>query len=274
MSTLDVTVNLAHHRQLLDHAVNGTPVVPVALVLEWFARLAQAYRPGLHLDQLSDLRVLSGLVADQFQRGGDMQLAVTVVHSETSVDGCSIGMELTESSTGRTHYRCTATLRVEPSPPGPQRTDPAQRSDDPGSGGGEPWTGEVYFGETLFHGPAFRVIDDVPRVTEHGMDAVLWGVLAVNWPNEPWVSDPALIDGALQLALLWTERQLGSPSLPTAIANVRLCAPPTRGRHTATLVGRRATANMVVCDVSIWSATGALVAQLDGIETHRLPSSH
>jgi hypothetical protein len=95
-------------------------------------------------------------------------------------------------------------------------------------------------------------------------------VNAMGWPSEPWTSDPALLDGALQLALLWTQRQLDAPSLPTAIGRVRLFAPPGRGRYTAQLVKRRSTSNMVVCDVAIRSSSGEVVALLDGIETHKL----
>lgn len=96
------------------------------------------------------------------------------------------------------------------------------------------------------------------------------GVRAVGWPTEPWVSDPALLDGALQLALLWAGHVTGGGSLPTVIDRVHLFEAPVPGRHTAALVGRRTTSNMVVCDILIRSSTGAPVAVLEGIETHGL----
>jgi len=272
VSTLDVTVNRALHPQLIDHAVGDTPVVPVVFVLEWFARLARAHKPHLHLAQLSDLRVLSGLVADQYSGGGDLNLAASVGGSEATADGNMIRLELRDASTGRLHYRCNARLSTDP--PGRDDDDTDGGATDPtAQGAGGPWTDEIYSDEVLFHGPAFHVIDEISTVSDHGLEAVLWGVAAVDWPEESWVSDPALLDGALQLALLWTERQLGVASLPTAIGRVSLFDAPGPGRHTATLVGRRTTANMVVCDVSIRSSTGAIVARLDSIETHRLPRS-
>ena len=137
----------------------------------------------------------------------------------------------------------------------------------------EPWSSEIYFGDVLFHGPAFRVIEEIVGVSELGIDARCWGVRAVGWPNETWTSDPALLDGALQLALLWTERQLGLPSLPTGIGTVRLLSEPTSGQHAMSLVGRRTSAHMVVRDVEIRSAAGHVVAQLEGIETHVIAQS-
>ena len=268
VSSLDITVNVERHPQLVDHAVGGTPVVPIVFVLEWFARLARAQCPGLHLAQLSQLRVLSGLVADRYFSGGDLDLVATVRRSEATATGRSLTLELHDASSGRLHYRCNADLTVEPPPP----PDPSSR-DAPGSARGDAWSDEIYFGEVLFHGPAFRVIEDIATVSDSGLDAELWGVRAVGWPDEPWVTDPALLDGALQLALLWTGHVLGGASLPTAIDRVHLVEPPGRGRHTASLVGRRATSNMVVCDIAIRSSTGTLVALIEGIETHTLQPS-
>ncbi len=266
VSSLDITVNLERHPQLIDHAVNGTPVVPVVFVLEWFARLAQAHCPGLHLAQLSQLQVLRGLVADRYFGGGDLDLIVTVGSSEATASGRSIALELHDAASGRLHYRCNADLVVEP-------PRPLASADPPVSAPGGAWTDEIYFGEILFHGPAFQVIEDITTVSDHGLEAELYGVRGLGWPNEPWVSDPALLDGALQLALLWTGHVLGGGSLPTAIDRVQVFEAPGAGRHTAALVERRTTSNMVVCDISIRSSTGAMVALLEGVETHRMQRS-
>jgi hypothetical protein len=174
-------------------------------------------------------------------------------------------LELRNPSTGRLHYSCEGELREDP----PRLSDgEVESAPDPTRAGADSWPGGIYTGRTLFHGPAFHVIDDI-TVSEHGLDAVLRGVRSVEWPNEPWASDPALMDGALQLALLWTERQLGGPSLPTAIGRVHILESPGEGRHTARLVGRRTTSNLVECDVSIRSSNGSIVARIEGIETHR-----
>ncbi|MFT7503196.1 MAG: acyl transferase domain-containing protein/3-hydroxymyristoyl, partial [Gammaproteobacteria bacterium] len=267
-SELAVSVGLSHHPQLMDHAVNGVPVVPVVFVIEWFARLAAANCPHLHLAGLTDLRVLSGLIAENYFSGGSLNVVAAVIDSEASGQGRELTLQLTNTTTGRAHYRCTAYMApAAPSAVSLADIEPVEMV------GSEPWSSEIYFGDVLFHGPAFRVIEEIVGVSELGIDARCWGVRAVGWPNETWTSDPALLDGALQLALLWTERQLGLASLPTGIGTVRLLSEPTFGQHTMSLVGRRKTKHMVVCDVDIRSAAGEVVAQLEGIETHVIAQS-
>ncbi|BAN01655.1 type I polyketide synthase [Ilumatobacter coccineus] len=261
---LAITVDRERYPQLVDHAIDGTPVVPVVLVLEWFTRLANAQASGLHLARLTDLRVLSGLVVDGYDTGGHLDLGASVRTSTETADGRTLALELTDAATGRVHYRCNAELT--PEPPRHAAFEPAAESEP-----GETWTGEIYGGEILFHGPAFQVIENVSSVSATGLDAELSGLHEAGWPDEPWATDPALLDGALQLALLWTDRQLGGPSLPTAIGSVRVFDAPGRGPYAATVTGRRATATMVACDISIRSATGSLVALLEGVETHKLP---
>jgi len=237
-------------------------VVPVAFVIDWFARLVAAHRPDLHLVGLMDLRVLSGLVATEYFRGGSLHVVAAVAESEVNDAGVLLTLHLTDATTGRLHYRCTAQL--SPTPP-PTRAGTHEHS---AVADGEAWTSEIYRDDVLFHGPAFHVIEEITDVSDLGLTASCWGVRAVGWRSEPWASDPAVLDGALQLALLWTQRELGLASLPTAIGAVRLFSAPTFGQHAMLLVGRRTSSHMVVCDVEIRSATGDVVAQLDGIETH------
>jgi hypothetical protein len=132
-------------------------------------------------------------------------------------------------------------------------------------------TAPRYGGDVLFHGPAFQVVESVSAIPDVGLVATVHGVNGRGWPDEPWITDPALVDGALQMALLWTEQLMGGASLPTGIGRVRLFGGPPDGACTATLLGRQAAANKVVCDVLVCDPAGAPVVELDGIETHVLP---
>jgi len=126
----------------------------------------------------------------------------------------------------------------------------------------------------LFHGPAFQVLQDVHLHDGAGLTASVTGVIDRGWPGETWTTDPGVIDGALQLALLWSEHVLGGPSLPTSISVVRVLDQPRSGALRATLVGRGATTLRVRSDVVITDAAGTVVALLEGVETHALPRSH
>ena len=99
----------------------------------------------------------------------------------------------------------------------------------------------------------------------------------MGWPgadDEGWQTDPALLDGGLQLALLWTEKALGGHSLPTGVESLTI---HSRGLpHGATKVmlqAREANGDKGVCDVTFTSDDGELIAELRGVTTHVLPGT-
>jgi hypothetical protein len=255
---LSIKVNQSTHPQLADHAIGGVPVVPVAYAVEWFARAAAACAPSLRLVELSGISVLKGLLLTD----DDLDLVVNARILTSAAHECTVRLDLVDATTGRAHYRCTATLSDANEAPSP--APPRVRT----ATGGPPRYGT----DVLFHGPAFQVIDSVAAVST-GLVATVRSVAQLSWPAEPWVTDPALIDGSLQLALLWTEQLLGAPSLPTGIGRVRLFGGFAGVPGTATLTGRRSTATRVVCDVLLADQGGAVIVELEGIEIHALPST-
>jgi len=264
-SVLRFCVDGRSHPQLADHSINGVVVVPMVFALEWLARSAKAHPAagGMNLAALSDVTVLKGLVVDQFAAEGRLDLVASARILSTSEHGLTLAVELVDEATGRTHYRCVASFtKLAPAPS--TLAAPAR---------GRLAAGVVYDNPVLFHGAAFHVIESIEPMSNGGVTATLAGVLACDWPSEPWVLDPALLDGALQMALVWTEHVLGLPSLPTAIASVCVFSAPCHGRFAAVLRGRTNSPHRVVCDVEIFDDRGALVAEVLGIETHVLPAA-
>ena len=136
-----VTVNRSDHPQLVDHAIDGVPVVPVAFVIDWFVQSARAHAPHLQLVQLSDLAVLRGIVAGRYLTGGDLDLAATVCRSEPTADGLTIALELRDVATGRLHYRCSGELQTRPSDPSTARRTPSPHRPTPRTGRPAPTPG-------------------------------------------------------------------------------------------------------------------------------------
>ncbi len=261
-SQMAFRVDNTTHPHLVDHAVGIVPVVPVVYAMEWFARAAAAHRPDLHIVELSDLRVLKGLVIDGFADGAGLDVVVTVTDLGTVSGDTEVGLELADATTGLLRYRARGRLTADLPVAGLRLPEPAR----PG-----PSVAHDVYGGVLFHGPSFQVIDAFDSVSSAGLTASATGVLHHDWPAEPWVTDPALLDGALQAALLWTEHLLDAPSLPTAIAHVRWFGPPSRERHTIHVSGVRATTYAVVCDIELTSPDGRVTATLVGVETTRIP---
>jgi hypothetical protein len=225
----------------------------------------------LVLAQLSKLKVLRGISLRNFV-GGREHL---VVHARqlTNGSGATVALELSDQQ-GDIYYRCTADLVPERGAPRSHRID--ERELALGSWG----DAEVYDGELLFHGPAFQMIQNIAGISERGMVAELHGVRQSSWVVEPaiwgnagWSTDPLAFDGGLQLALLWCKHVLGGASLPTGIEEIRTWAhakadEPIR----CTLTGRTAAGNKSVSDLVFHTASGELLAEFVGVETHLLPS--
>ena len=55
------SIGIAHYPILKSHVIDGKPVVPMALMTEWFAHGALHENPGLVLHGLDDIRVLKGI---------------------------------------------------------------------------------------------------------------------------------------------------------------------------------------------------------------------
>jgi len=251
---LEVVVTAASHPFLIDHAIDNVPVLPVVMALEWFARAARAARPGLELTVCRDVRVMKGARLCRYSNGGD---PFTVVCREDG-DG-RLGLEL-RGADGTLHYTAAAELAgTLPNGAAPLALAGLQR-----------YPRATYGGE-LFHGPQFQVIRTVEGVSREGAVALLDGARACGWRGS-WATDAAVLDGGLQLALLWSGHVIGGHSLPTAVGAYHAY----RGRWDAgelccTLRGTVVGADRVVCDISFVTPGGDLVAELRRVELHRRP---
>jgi len=253
-----IVVNRDTHPHLADHTVDDAPVIPVAYAIEWFARAATTAVGDQQSVGLRDVKVLNGVVASGFHDGLDLELRIVTPPEQSR----ALRLELVDRS-GRRRYNCRAVL-LDQDDPTPAILDGAA-TDLP----------SIYEqGGVLFHGPAFQVLRGVRLHAGAGLTGSVVGVVDRGWPGETWITDPGVIDGALQLALLWSEHVLGGPSLPTSISLVRVLDRPRPGALRATLVGRSATNSTVTSDVVVTNADGDVVVHLEGVETHALPRPH
>jgi len=269
--TVDVVIGQDTHPYLVDHAIKGTPVIPVALVIEWFTRTARAFGPELVLLRLSNLQVLRGISLQDFAEG--RRRHVIRCQQLTNGSGATLALELLDDQ-GGIHYRCNAELAEERGAPQPHDARRDLELEDWGDAA-------VYDGDLLFHGPAFQMIRHIEGISSKGIVADLSGVagstLAREGSDDLWDTDPLAFDGGLQLALLWCRHVLGGASLPTGIEEIRCWADAPFGTTKGdaircTLTGRVARGSKSVSDLVFHDAAGNLLAELVGVETHVLPS--
>ncbi|MEQ8455028.1 MAG: SDR family NAD(P)-dependent oxidoreductase [Sandaracinaceae bacterium] len=245
------------HPELLDHAVKDVPVLPVVLVLEHFARAAKALRPDLAMARCRDVKVLRGVPLTRFDEGHVFEIALKLL---SNGHGATYSAEL--SSQDGVHYRAQLDLVAELPMGSTPRPAPADMSARPGP----------LYGGCLFHGARFQVIRALDGVGEGGAAGTLVGTPAVGWLERAWQVDPALLDGGLQLAVLWTERRLGGDALPTGLEALHVYRPgPIDGEVRALVHGHDAASGRARCDVTFVGEDGSPLAELRGVETHVLP---
>jgi hypothetical protein len=237
--------------------VGGIAVVPVATVLDWFARAALAWRPGATEVVIRDLRVLDKVALPRLADGGHR--LVLRGHEATAADGPALDLDLRDDN-GRPHYRASVAGAPSPAPGSWSAPVGLAPLEDP------------YGGTTLFHGPALRAIRGTPAIGPTGADAVITGSGGLGWTADHVAVDVATVDGALQLALLWARKAGAGDTLPMAVREFRLRRRGPLGDESRCVV-RAVSADDTgaVCDLALLDADGVPRAEIVGVHLVRRP---
>ena len=252
-----VTVAGPDYAYLLDHQVGDAPVTALATVLDWFAGAAQAWRPAAAPVALHDLRVLSKLLLPRLAADGH-RLTVQG-HQSPAERERPLHLDLLGED-GRRHF--SARVAAAAPPPAAAWTAPPGLRPLPGP----------YDGVTLFHGPRLRAIRAVPEVGPGGAAGIVASARTLGWPRWSWPLDPAAVDGALQLAVLWAAGAGAGRTLPMAIRECRLHRPGAAEAefHCVVRAGP-VTDSGAACDVALAGSDGAAWVELLGVELVRRP---
>jgi len=82
------------------------------------------------------------------------------------------------------------------------------------------------YDELLFHGPCFQVIEAIDGLSERGAAARVRSTRPIDWltgsgaDQQEWIFDPALVDAAAQMALLWARTVHGHSCLPARFGRI------------------------------------------------------
>jgi NAD(P)-dependent dehydrogenase (short-subunit alcohol dehydrogenase family) len=259
-TSFDLQIDKSSHPYLADHSIRNVPVVPVVFTLEWFVRAAKATRPDLRFVGCRDIKVLKGIQLEHFQNGGD-RFAMRC-RQLSNGDGAVLGLEL-RGADGTLHYTATADMAEE--------HDPEVAVAPPTEVPLKPWTAEIY-GDALFHGPEFQVIESFEGVGKEGSAAVLRGTEATKWEGGPWRTDVAALDGGLQVAILWSQHLLNGPTLPMAVGSYRdFGKQPESGPIYCHLRGETRGKSKTVSHILFTSQSGEILAELSDVENVLIP---
>jgi acyl transferase domain-containing protein/acyl carrier protein len=259
----DIEVDPARHRYLRSHEIDGRPVVPAALLVEWLAHGALHGNPGLVFHGMEEFRVLRGVT---LEGGRPETVRILAGRAERRGDLRAVAVELRGSAGGRDllHARGTAILAtaLPPGPAaGPLPSVPASALDP-----------EAAYRDLLFHGPDLHALAAVEGVGPAG--AVVRAKAAPpprEWIAGPlrgaWIADPFALDAVFQAAILWAWEAHGAPALPTGFAGFlqHRRAFPRDGVRVALRL-RKDREHAAVFDAEFTDSAGALVARMEGFE--------
>lgn len=207
----------SRHLYLQEHALDARMVLPAAVALELMAEGVRALWPQWQVVEVRELKLLKGVDMD---RGGrDLQLFVSPP-PYGSAEGFDVSVALqSDLGAGRalSHYRCV--VRAEQALP---TAVPAPRGvhDD------KTLSVAKAYGEWLFHGPRFQVIERIAGLSPAGAGATVRASHPREWlagrgaDASGWLFDPALLDAAAQMAWLWARAYRDESALPTRIGRV------------------------------------------------------
>jgi acyl transferase domain-containing protein/NAD(P)-dependent dehydrogenase (short-subunit alcohol dehydrogenase family) len=264
------TLSLTHDRYLDDHRLRqagNRPVLPLAMALEYLAQAAAG--PDHVVVGARDVRLLRRVLLQRDELS--LRIAVSAARDRAVV------AELYAPEDARIpNYRATIDLAagVDISPAA-ALTPPA----------GAPALSEARafpleigaaYRQWLFHGPRWQVIESLPFISAAGLTASVRpsrveDLLALPPDSAaagaPWIFDPAVVDAAAQLAILWCRWRWDMTCLPVRIDRLRRLATPAPGPVRCELrVRAESAAPTAVMDYWFYDAAGTLVAIIEGFE--------
>jgi acyl transferase domain-containing protein len=213
--TFDPAVDL----YLLDHQIDGSPVLPLAAATELMAEVAQRSWPDLEVVGVRELQLFKGVVFDKGPRAVRVvaRAAAEPPHDRAGVD---VNLELRDAAgSGQPLYRATVELGSALSE-APLYAPPAGVILRP-----FPMSAAEAYRQWLFHGPRLQAITDIEGVAERDIRATLDASAPPSALRQPpegqWVIDPVMFDSGLQLFLLWARAQLDRTLLPSRFQRYR-----------------------------------------------------
>ena len=215
------TFDTARDVYLLDHRLDGRPVVPLAVMTELIAETAAHMWPEMRVSSIRDLRVLQGVTLDS----GPQTVRVVTKALRGADPACtSLDVEVfSTTQANRMQYRGTVDLVPRLVTASGLHAVPLAENRGFGMS-----LAEVYQ-QWLFHGPLLQGIVRIDSISPDGMQAVLATskpyMLIEGAPRtSSWLIDPLMFDSALQLLVVWSREHWDMTALQSGFKRIRLFA--------------------------------------------------
>jgi 8-amino-7-oxononanoate synthase len=238
VSTLEVST--ASHPYLLDHAIDGRPVLPLAGAAAFMADVAGVPEPFV----LRDLTLYQGVVVDAPQ-------TLTI-----RANGARV-----EVRSGDTlHYRATIEA-VHDAPAVPEALV--------GGDGPEGLSLRSFYDEVTFHGPLLQGIVSIDGILPDAVHGTLETGDPATWmpgtAMSRWRVDPLVLDSAMQLSAYVAWTRYGRAGTPVGIASLVQLAPLPAGQIRAEVRFGAQEDDRFSADITLRSLSGEALAHATGV---------
>jgi NAD(P)-dependent dehydrogenase (short-subunit alcohol dehydrogenase family) len=249
---------------LSDHRLDGNPVLPAAVALEYLVEAVQQEWPGWPVVAVRDFQVLSGVVLDNGPKRIQLTARTLGVASQDT-SRVDVSVTLADGDTGRQCYSARVELSTSRSAlPRPDLV-PISRLET------FPMSVQNAYERWLFHGPIFQTIEEIQGVT----DNAIVGVLKPSSPRSclaraasgNWLVDPVVIDGAFQLTLLFARLHTDMTPLPARFGVLKVSSDLTGPTVRCEIRARfSAGGQHLETDTIFLSTNGEVIGVLEGAE--------
>jgi len=263
---VDLWVHKSTHAYIQSHTIRGKAVVPMMMANEWCLRIAAtlAAKPDARKALgTRNLKILKGILLENYEDGGDwLRILFQNSDTENEIDF------IIEAADHTKHYQMTVRLgnNFAEAPDSNLDVDTLPAWD---------WDAKDLYGERLFHGPEFRVISKLTGISERACA----GTLLANNPDgltqvaDQIHSDVPIMDGGVQLGLLWERHRSGDECLPTGFSSMELFENKScDGPIECLLTYESATKLATEWGLKFVDQNNVTVAVVSGLMLHILPS--
>ena len=207
-------LTVGKYQFLQSHVMNGQAVLPVAVIVEWFAHGALHLNPGMQFLGFDDFRVLKGV---SLSASDSIKLRILTSDMQQSGKVAKISAELCSDD----FLHATADIVLGDSLDASTQSTLQPLHDEYAFN-----NDQYYQNGQLFHGQHLQGIKTVSHCGEEGIMAEVNAAPAPSkWMSQPirssWITDPLVLDSAFQLMIIWSFEQQGIGSLPTEIGQYR-----------------------------------------------------
>lgn len=225
---IERTLDPASDLYLQDHVLDGKPVLPAAMAIEYMAEAAESTWPDSRFISIRSLRVLHGIVLDNSSK----KILIETSPRTEPGNGSSIldvAVNIFDMDMpGRPSFSAIVQLG-KMIPPPPTFDHEALFTGYPPS----PVTMEEAYRAWLFHGPLMRGITKLEGLKENAISAILKAssptdCITLKNPDQ-WLADPVVVDSAFQLVLIWERHHHGMTGLPSVIPSYHKYGPFPEG---------------------------------------------